>query len=308
MAVRVLTQDSLSVRQPIKSQTEIGRVLLLENIFVVDNSPHVKSFPRADEFNSVNIGAWNEIIHEASYEHLLGGTENSAARWLVGKRKWLIVRQGEWQNINPSIESYFVGWSMAGIEHVDLATKFDAVRPILIESSSDLDTDIGAQLLSTAGRTYLHACSCDFGTSLDCCGGVLHGSGQVCSLFRLSDGLTNQLVSLFPGSPHLINRLPQFAGLIPKDAKLEDSDSGQNKRSDNEPKSEFYNAPIARRFFVAVSGLLGGFFISLRGWELFDKKRIILGSALIALGLLLGVAGMGLLVLTGYPSTWRWIL
>ena len=105
-----------------------------------------------------------------------------------------------------------------------------------------------------------------------------------------------------------LNGLSQTSSLQSENNQLEKPYSPENGRDNNQITSEVYEFPIVRRFIFAVFGLLGGFFLSLWGWYLFDKDRRLLGASLVGLGWLLGALGLTLLILTDYPSTWRWIL
>jgi hypothetical protein len=99
-----------------------------------------------------------------------------------------------------------------------------------------------------------------------------------------------------------LNALPQ------ENPYLNKTDKGQSDGGYYEPSSEINEPPIGRRSFLAILGLLSQFLGGLWGWNFFYKKRRLLGAFLIVCGTLLGAAGMTLLILTGYPSTWNWIL
>ena len=132
-------------------------------------------------------------------------------------------------------------------------------------------------------------------------GDNFHSRGQTSSL---SDRPFHSF-RLFGGS---FDSLSQLARLISKNKQLEQAHNGQNERSNNQPSGESNQFPFIRRFFFAVFSLLSGFCISLRGWHLFDNQRRLFGAALVGTGWLLGAAGLALLWLTGFPSTWGWWL
>ena len=66
--------------------------------------------------------------------------------------------------------------------------------------------------------------------------------------------------------------------------------------------------PVIRRFLVAVFGVLFGLGLSFWGWVKLDDNRRVFGTALICVGWLISVSGLGLLWLAAFPSTWGWWL
>jgi hypothetical protein len=59
---------------------------------------------------------------------------------------------------------------------------------------------------------------------------------------------------------------------------------------------------------LAILSVFFGFLLSLFGWQKFDYKRRLLGSALVTTGGLIGGAGILLWYITNYSWSWRWPL
>jgi hypothetical protein len=135
-------------------------------------------------------------------------------------------------------------------------------------------------------RDALHSCS--YASPLGDC------------LFHIGTLLSRDLI-------HFGDGLAQLVGLIPKNAELQHENRDLQPADKDQPFIEF-DRLVLRRTWLAVSGLLGGFFLSIRGWQYSHDKRRLLGAALIAGGWLLGAGGLGLLWLTAYSGTWNWLL
>lgn len=63
------------------------------------------------------------------------------------------------------------------------------------------------------------------------------------------------------------------------------TDQGQETGKSNEP-------PIGRRFVISLCLFLGGFFLSLRGWENFDRQGRLVSAAYIGTGTSLSACGL----------------
>jgi hypothetical protein len=83
---------------------------------------------------------------------------------------------------------------------------------------------------------------------------------------------------------HRSNGLPQPVALQAKYDQLKSQYDGGDYTDEE-------RAPFERRSLLASFGLIGGFFLGVRGWQYFDNER-------------LGCLGLGLLWLTSFPSTW----
>jgi len=73
-------------------------------------------------------------------------------------------------------------------------------------------------------------------------------------------------------------------------------------------RGKYSRPPFGRRLIVSSCFFLGGFLLSLRGWQNLDNRRRLLSTTLIGCGLLLSASGLILLLLTGFRSTWNWWL
>ena len=283
--------------------TESSGLGLPKNIGIADNSPHIKSVSTGQVFDSLNIGIWYKIpVNHVSNELLSVRSEERPTR-IIG-RKWgeyKALRQWKWQNGCLGSETDIMRGSVSGIYENCPASKFNVLFSFLIKSGADLYADISPKLLCAAFGADRYAVKSNLGIGLKVFGSVLHGDSQT---IGFSNRTLHGLALVGSG----LNGLSQTSSLQSENNQLEKPYSPENGRDNNQITSEVYEFPIVRRFIFAVFGLLGGFFLSLWGWYLFDKDRRLLGASLVGLGWLLGALGLTLLILTDYPSTWRWIL
>lgn len=62
--------------------------------------------------------------------------------------------------------------------------------------------------------------------------------------------------------------------------------------------------PVGRRFIISLCLFIGGFLLSLRGWENTDNSRRFVSTAQILCGL--GISGFGLVLWLITFSRWSW--
>jgi len=95
---------------------------------------------------------------------------------------------------------------------------------------------------------------------------------------------------------------PKAVRIQPKTASYEH----QENRGEGSYPGEYHGPPIFRRSCLAFLSLLGCLGLSFRGWGYLDDKRVFLGAACLIASLLVGLGGMGLWFVTGFPATWGW--
>jgi hypothetical protein len=108
--------------------------------------------------------------------------------------------------------------------------------------------------------------------------------------------------------PHRDYRLVQFESLISKNEQLASKDGKLQEPNNDEVPVGRLSFPVIRRFLIAVFGVLFGLGLSFWGWVKLDDNRRVFGTALICVGWLISVSGLGLLWLAAFPSTWGWWL
>src|SRR5450759_643931 len=110
-------------------------------------------------------------------------------------------------------------------------------------------------------------------------------------------------LSSFFGTAHqFTSRSPQFFSEQNKGA----SNDYQYYRGDG---SKGFPDPLPRRFLIALVALFATGSFSYIGTKcIVDNNRRLLGWGLIGGGAIIGLSGMGLLWLSGFRSTWGWII
>jgi len=126
----------------------------------------------------------------------------------------------------------------------------------------------------------------------DCVGLLLRG-------FSIFESRIGGFCTVFDGS----SNQPQ---LPIEQTNLNNRGSKQSERGVNQSPSRYSDPPFVRRFLVALLFIPLGFGCALCGGEYFYRKRILLGAALAGVGFLSLCAGLGLIMLNHWPSTWEW--
>lgn len=290
MTVDVYTEDlavCAAVEKPIKNLTESSRVRLLKNVFVTNDSPYVQRLPTGGSPDRIDFIVSKNLVNYGKHSHSLLGPKNCASNRFTWEGESEILWQGGWQYGGLSSKANFVRRCVSGIQHCRLPRELSISGPILIERGAHFNTDIGPHLLGTSFSSNGYTFHANFSAGTDALGSFFHGGGQSGSL---PDGTFHGL-RLVRSS---LYGLAQTSSLQAKDDRLNQGHQSKEPGGDDQPKSEFDQVPIVRRFIFAVFGLLDGFFLSLRGWQLFDNKRRLLGAALIGIGWVLGRLGLGL--------------
>ena len=180
----------------------------------------------------------------------------------------------------------------------------DAISDEGLKSSGVLG--ISLQPLNSKGKDVgsLQVDECFLG----CVSGLLSGSGADHGGQRGLSGSGDKFFHLAGLRDGSIDALTQFPSLVAEDEKLPDEHNQLRRTDDDQPSIEAFDRIIIRRFLFAVLSFSGAFGIGLWGWQCSYNKRRSLGASLIGCGMLLGCIGLGLLWLTGFTSTWGWIL
>src|SRR6185437_2093339 len=125
------------------------------------------------------------------------------------------------------------------------------------------------------------------------------------TIYQITSSIGGSISGQFGG----IQRLIHNAQLPYKENNLNECCNEHHARERSLPAGIEGKDLIKRRFFIALSAVFFGFLGSLSGgWYAFYNKRVVLGAALIFLGVLLGCSGLFLFWLSRYPSTWGWTL
>lgn len=114
----------------------------------------------------------------------------------------------------------------------------------------------------------------------------------------------NEVLSYEPGPLavfHFLDRLFKPGRLNTKNNRLNDSDKNYGPSQADHP-------PVGRRLVEFLCLSIGGFLLSLCGWQNLDYKWRLLAPTLIGIGLLLTICGSLLWFITFYRWSWDWWL
>src|SRR5260221_1743747 len=289
----VLTRNVIPVNRlvwiPEKPLGKLCGVGLSKNVIVGDGTPYGKgSLTFSSVLNIGNVGIWDEIFHDCAKNVILmrGCNSRSLSNFLwnrVCESLRLRVRNYFSRNTNFYISSR----RTAGINEGWLSLKLNTIVPFLVQSSPydhrKISSDNG------------------FIATLDNVGNILH---CISGASRLPD-VAFHCFRLLPSG---FNGLTQLNGLVPENNQLQNADGHNEASKDDISSSQNHQFPVVRRLICAILGLLGGFFLCLRGWNSFYKDRKFFASALIVSSLLLGICGLMLLWLTSLRWCWGWYL
>src|SRR6266404_2267056 len=333
VAIVVVAPSRFSISKPCIQVAKLCVLRFAKDIFVGKNPPSVQTFPPLlAALNPFHFGIVHKVFDHWTNCDVLTRADDGGPLHDIGKGEREIFWQRDWQYRRICSERNFMGGRKPGIDHGRDGLKFQVLRSLLIDRTTDDNADIRTHLLAY-GRD---ASSSSLRANCNLLGNRFHGGG--CSL-GLFDGLLHRLgllkgslgtstdmagdffhcrgraVCFRDGAFHSFgllassfHGLPQSSSLKAKDNQLEKPNSSKNPCNDDKVKSEFDEVPIICRFILAILGVLCGFFLSLLGWNCFDNKRRLLGAALVSTGWPLGALGFLLLWLTSFPSTWHWIL
>lgn len=293
-----------TVLQTIKALGELHKSLNAKRIFVCDDSPHIYSLanPRLQLFN-FNIRVKFGNGGRQDFMHPRADNANAAMRGYVWQREIEVVRKWHLKDIGSRSENDFIGWGAAIIQQshawLESPRLCASLRHHTIEYNRQIRTALkfGYNLLPIGycfgyPNAFLHAlniCCHGFGNSFHCAGrpsGLANGIGHIGSL------VAGDFI-------HFPYGLPQAASLHAEHDQLKHADKNQSPREPNQPR-------VGRRFLLVLCGVLGGFFLSLRGWDCFDNQRKSFGSALIGIGWLVAAGGFVLWWLSSFPWSWSW--
>ena len=90
---------------------------------------------------------------------------------------------------------------------------------------------------------------------------------------------------------HVTGLLGSSIYSLPEPSSLQSKNNELQAANQSENAGKFDQPPIGGQFILSLFAILGGFALSLWGWQCFDNKRRLFGSALIGGGWLLGGLG-----------------
>src|SRR6267378_4670515 len=204
-------------------------------------------------------------------------------------REIKIIENRIGQNISSSPECHVIGGSIASINYN--SNSLEHMRCVLVDGILELHRQIGSALklayqflLIRDVLGYLNALFHGLNTDGHRHGNSVHNSGG-------TRGLTDRSAHIgglaFGDFVHFCNCLFKSLSLQAVNNQLDQSEK-------NDDSSQADHPPIGRRLIIALCLFIGGFLLSLRGWEHTNNDRRLISTAQIVCGL--GLSGRGVLL------------
>ncbi len=290
MAPGVMAHDSGAVFKPKETLAKLNKPRDSKSVFVQYLAPNIYPLSYA-ALKLLNLNRRIEFWDGCGQNLVLPGPDYANASILSKGRKWKleIVWQWKWQDICVSPEMEFISRGVSVIDGNNFWFKTIASLAVLGHHSEEVDRNIRSALqfsdefltisnLSTCGNRCFHGLDIGSHRGRD----TLHSAS---SARGLTDGCLH-ISSLACGNlVHFFDGLFQSLRLPPEYDKLEQSNQPNHASKSDHP-------PVGGRYILAICLFLGGFFLSLRGWEDLDDERKFRRTAYIGVGLLASAAGL----------------
>jgi len=286
--VFVLTH-SLYPTKPPQHESKFQIARFFESISVICSSPQDKAVLASQIFNGRHFIVGNPF-REPSKQQFCQSWGDETNAWSDGFIwQWKVEVVGDWirQDANCGPEGNIISGSASTV--CQNRTSFKNMVLVLkngrIECGRQISapSQFGYEFLTISDfsanpNAYFHRLS----VGIHALGNAFHSSGGSSGF---SDGRLHVTGLAFGNFFHLNNGLLQTESLYSEDNSLD-----QSYKSNESSKS--YHPPVGIRLVFSSLLLLGGFFISLWGWENLDYNRGVVGSAKIITGHFLSAIGV----------------
>ncbi len=260
-----------------------------KNVLIRNEAPNIQKFPLT-MLNTNYLIVRDKIIYYSSKIIKLLRPKNRSPYEFAREWKIKVIRQccGDYSS---SFKFNFMSRSMPGIDESGIPSKFRISRSILVSGISDNYSEIGTHLLSSS----LFDSSYTFSTIF---GDLFHSSG---SSRGFGDGVLHFISLPFTGFAGLN---PQFESVYRQNystTEQEKSENGQRYCGVSEP-------PIKWRFFFFLICTITCFVWCGISGNYFYEGRMLLGFSSFNIGIVIGLFGFILFLLTANPDTWCWYI